>query len=76
MNNARRKRIGDAESLLAQAREILQEVLEGEQEAFDNMPPSLQDGDRGERMQEAISALEDASGSIEGLESALQEARA
>lgn len=76
MNTARRKKIAEAESLQAQVREILQDALEGEQEAFDNMPPSLQDGDRGERMQEAISALDDASGSIEEIESALQEARA
>jgi hypothetical protein len=67
MNGQRRKEISKAIALLQQADELLKqaaEILEferdGEQETFDNMPESLQGSDRGDRAQEAISALENA----------------
>ncbi len=53
MNNERRKRI-------EAAREIVQEVKDDEEAALDNMPESFQDGERGQAMQEAIDALDDA----------------
>lgn len=43
----------------------LEECRNEEEDAFDNMPESLQDGERGEAMQEAISAMEDADSSIQ-----------
>lgn len=43
----------------------LQEVRDEEQAKFDNMPESLQDGDRGQRMQEGIDALDAAESSLE-----------
>ena len=47
------------------ALETLQEVRDEEEEAYDNLPESLQDGERGDMMQEAIDNLDDAIGSIE-----------
>ncbi len=44
----------------------LEDVGGDEQEKFDNMPESLQNGANGERIQEAISALEDAISALEG----------
>ncbi|WP_347889118.1 hypothetical protein ABHF54_13855 (plasmid) [Nitrosomonas europaea] len=67
MNNERRKRIeaarekiAEAEVALEAAREIVQEVKDDEEAALDNMPESFQDGERGQAMQEAIDALDDA----------------
>ena len=59
MNKARRKEIARAITLMEQAREILEEVRDGEQEAFDNMPESLQYSERGEAMEEYIYTLEE-----------------
>ena len=48
MNAARRKRLAEAVDMIASAKEIIEEVKEEEQEAFDNMPESLQGSERGE----------------------------
>jgi exonuclease VII small subunit len=65
MNKDRRKSLAEAlalidqaEALLQQASEAVDEVRDEEQEAFDNLPESLQDGERGQQMQEAVSSLE------------------
>ena len=59
MNKARRKEIARAIELIEQAREILETLMDEEQEAFDNMPESLQSTERGETMEEYISILEE-----------------
>lgn len=59
MNKARRKEIARAIELMEQAREILESVMDEEQEAFDNMPESLQSSERGEAMEEYIYTLEE-----------------
>lgn len=59
MNKARRKEIARAITLMEKAREILEEVMDEEQEAFDNMPESLQCSERGEAMEEYISTIEE-----------------
>lgn len=85
MNNARRKAIGrirdDLEARKAEV-EKLKEVLDGikedidgiveeEQEYFDNMPESLQGGEKGEMAEAAIRALTDAAEKIEAAASDL-----
>ena len=75
MNNQRRKQIAtlveDIDSrlseLLSEFTERAQEILGEEQEAFDALPESIQDGERGQAMQEAIGNLEDAVGVLEGI---------
>lgn len=65
MNKQRRECIG---KLIEKANELkyeIEEVLNEEQECFDNMPENLQYGERGENMQEAINNLEEAQSSIE-----------
>lgn len=67
MNTKRRKAISKAiEDYLNKetaAREELRNALEAvrdeEEEAYDNLPESIQDTEKGEAMQNAISALED-----------------
>ena len=59
MNKARRKEIARAIELMDEAREILEAVKDEEQEAFDNMPESLQCSERGEAMEGYIGTLEE-----------------
>ena len=51
MNKQRRNRIAEALELISQARDILEEVKDEEQESYENLPESLQYGERGEQMQ-------------------------
>lgn len=81
MNNQRRKGLNDIKvnyialcrelNALGERFEALKEDLEGmrdaEQEAFDNMPESLQGGAGGEASEAAISAMEDAITLIESI---------
>ena len=58
MNARRRKEI---EKLTAQIEEIMSAIdylREEEQEAYDNLPESFQDGEQGDRMTDAIEKLE------------------
>lgn len=75
MNNDRRKQLAVALELLAQARSIIDTVLEGEEDAFEAMPESLQNGERGLKSQISIDRLEDAIGAMDDLESALNDAK-
>lgn len=75
MNAQRRKRIASVEALLSQARDLLEEIVSEEYEAFENLPDSLQDSERGFRMQDIIDALEQGVGDIESIESLLEETR-
>ncbi|MFC5358132.1 hypothetical protein [Azospirillum himalayense] len=59
MNKDRRKRLAEAAELLEQALAVISEVKDEEQEAFDNLPESFQQGERGQTMEEAISNLDD-----------------
>lgn len=60
MNKARRKRLAEAAELLEQARNILEECKDEEQNAFDNLPESFQQGTTGEAMESYIDAMGEA----------------
>jgi hypothetical protein len=67
MNDKRRKDIAKAADLIAQAITLLEIARDEEQDFYDNMPEAFQNGERGEKAQEAIGALEtavDEAGSI------------
>ena len=64
MNKARRSKLDKAYRYLSTAEEIVTEVLEQEQDAFDNLPENLQDSQMACSMEDAISALEDVSDAI------------
>ena len=73
MNAERRKRIEKAVGMIADARSILEDVTSDEQEAFDNMPESIQASERGEKMEEFIEILEEAVSALEEVEGNLEE---
>lgn len=75
MNKERRKRITEAQELLSQARSILETVRDEEQEAYENLPESLQEGERGQRMEEAADILDIAVDDLEDMESKLEECK-
>ena len=66
MNKSRRKEIEKAMELLEEAQGIIESCRDEEQDSYDNLPESIQDGERGQSMDEAISALDDCVENIEG----------
>lgn len=75
MNNKRRKRLEEVTRSLEEAQFVVQEVLDEEQNAFDNIPENLVDGVRAESLSDAIGFLEDCADeideAIESLENAI-----
>lgn len=65
MNNTRRKTIRNIRLSLEDIMVTLESTRDDEQDAFDNLPESLQESERGERMQECIDYLDEAIGSLE-----------
>lgn len=68
MNAARRLEIGRGATLIAEAIEILTSARDDEQDYLDNMPESLQGGEKGELAQAAIDALDEAIDALEGVD--------
>ena len=58
MNDARRKEIQRALTLIGEAKGILEVALIQEQDDYDNMPEDLRSDDEGERAEETVDALE------------------
>ncbi len=73
MNKERRKRLQEVIDQLENLKEEVSSICEEEQEAYDNMPESLQDGERGSQMYENISTLEDQESNFDDLIESLQE---
>lgn len=65
MNKERRKKLQEAQYLLSNVMNIVMEVQSEEAEAFENLPESLQESERGEQMHEYMDALEEAKDSLE-----------
>ena len=74
MNGNRRKRIAIIVNGLNVLLDDIQSLLEEEQNAFDALPESLQEAERGEAMQEAIDNLDAASSSVEEAVESLESA--
>lgn len=75
MNNARRKLIDKLIIDIEQAISELDTIHDDELTAFDGMPESLQNGEKGEKAQEAISNLEDAYSSLQSARDSLENAK-
>lgn len=80
MNKARRKELEKAVSLLngaqenvEKAKEIVETVRDEEQEAYDNLPESIQYGEKGDIMEENINQLDDAFGEIDTIYDSIEE---
>lgn len=59
MNKVRRKELARVVDLLDRARDLLETIRDEEQEAFDNLPESIQCSERGEAMEDYISTMEE-----------------
>lgn len=73
MNKERRQRLGDALVSLDEAIDIINEVRDDEQDAYDNMPDSLQMSSRGDAMMDAIDTLDGYIVEIENIEKTIEE---
>lgn len=73
MNKQRRKDLLDVAESLQEALDRLSEVRDEEQEAFDNMPESLQYGSRRDAMQDAIDTMDEWEGEIDEIKSRIEE---
>lgn len=76
MNKERREKLQKAMVLVGDAKTIIEEVHEQEEEAFESMPENLQYSERGEAMQEAVNALDDAIAACEEIDDKLTDASA
>jgi len=65
MNKARREKVSRCVSQLEEIRETLRTLEEEEAESRDNLPEALQEGERGEAMEDARATLEAAGQSVE-----------
>lgn len=72
MNKTRRKQIVAICTKLQAIKDEIESVLSEEQEAFENIPESLQETDTGQKSQEAIDSLECAQSDLESMIDALQ----
>jgi len=76
MNKERRKKLDEAirklSDVVAEAKGIVEEARDEEQDAYDNLPQSLQDGDKGTRMQESIDELTNAADTLDTVETDLE----
>lgn len=75
MNKLRRKQIQEALSLIEKAYALLTNAKEEEEMAFENLPESLQESERGTAMQDnvdyldtAVTGLEEAKEALENIE--------
>jgi hypothetical protein len=79
MNDARRKQLkaiktlgSQVEQLIEEMKSALVEVQEAEQDAYDNMPESFQNGERGEKAQAAIDAISNADSDLDDMVTSLE----
>lgn len=72
MNKERRKRIEVAIGALQEIQAEIETLRDDEEEAYNNMPDALQQGERGEAMEVAISNLEGALNNVEEAISSLE----
>lgn len=75
MNDKRRKSLDEAINFLDNAKSLIEQIKEEEEETLENLPDNMKEGDKGSAMQEAIDNLDTALGSIEDASSAVDEAK-
>ena len=73
MNKQRRNRLQKVIDQLEELKVEVSSICEEEQESYDNIPESLQDGERDSQMYENISTLEDQESNFDELIENLQE---
>lgn len=73
MNKSRRKAIEEIIDQLGILTEQVESIIVEEQEAFDNMPTSIQYSERGDAIGDNINDLDDAKSNIDDVMSILQD---
>ena len=73
MNKQRRKKLEKAFNMIGEVKDILEEVKSEEEEAYENLPESFQNGERGEEMQGYIEMIDEAYGYLEDAESVVEQ---
>lgn len=73
MNKTRRKWLADVISQLEEKRDELWNIYEDEEMAYDNLPESLQESERGITMQDNMGTIEDAYNDLDNLIESLNE---
>lgn len=58
MNNERRKKLSDLSDKIEELKTEAENLLEEEQEYYDNMPENLQNSEKGEKSENAIGEIE------------------
>ena len=74
MNKERRTRITALQDKLREISSEIETIKDEEQEYYDNMPESLQGGDKGQAAEAAINALDEAYNEVEHAADNLDEA--
>ena len=74
MNKNRRDRLAKLSDQISDIMEKLEELRDEELEACENLPESLNSSERGEVMQTAIGAMDDALSSLENADSRILDA--
>lgn len=73
MNKVRRKELDRAADMLREAYSIIESCRDDEEGAYDNLPESFQDGERGEEMQEYIDVMDEVMDQIDEAANAIEE---
>jgi len=73
MNRQRRKQIRDAYNLISEAKDLIDQALEEEQECYDNLPEGIQCSERGEEMENNVDQLQECSDNLDYAIDALEE---
>lgn len=73
MNRQKRKRLGKAFDLIAEAEEILEEVKSEEEDSYENLPDNFRDGGKGEEMQNYIEMLDESIGYLQDANSVIEQ---
>lgn len=73
MNKDRRKRLQEVRDALEGQLATLEEILDEEQESYDNYPESLQESERGQALYQNVESLESAYNDLESLMEGIQE---
>ena len=75
MNKDRRKRLSILQAQLEEIASALDEIRNEEQDAYDNLPESIQYSSTGDTMSDAIGNLDEAASLLEDIDSYLDDAK-
>lgn len=74
MNNDRRKKLAAILQKIEDAKSELESLRDEEQDYYDNMPEGIQAGEKGDKSQTAIDAMESAIDDLDSVHSSIEEA--